>query len=115
MIDFVYDIKKLFVGTRCASSVELKSLTRKGLGEVDMDLQTLGRGVLIIGIVIAVLGGILMLLARIPFFSNLGNLPGDIRIETQGVSCFIPIVSMIIISVVLTIVLNIIVRLINRQ
>ena len=55
-----------------------------------------------------------MLLARIPFLSNLGNLPGDIRIETQGFSCFIPIVSMILISVVLTIVLNIIVRLINR-
>lgn len=79
-----------------------------------MDLQSLGRGVLIIGIILAVLGGILMLLARIPFLSNLGNLPGDIRIEGQGFSCFIPIVSMILISVVLTIVLNIIVRLINR-
>ena len=79
-----------------------------------MDLQTLGRGVLIIGIVLALLGGLLMLLARIPFFANLGSLPGDIRIEGQGFSCFIPIVSMILISVVLTIVLNIIVRLINR-
>jgi len=79
-----------------------------------MDLNSLGRIVLVIGIVLAVLGGLLMLLARIPFFSNLGSLPGDIRIEGQGFSCFIPIVSMILISVVLTIVLNIIVRLINR-
>ena len=79
-----------------------------------MDLQSIGRGVLIIGIILAILGGLLMLLARIPFFANLGSLPGDIRIETQGFSCFIPIVSMILISVVLTIVLNIIVRLINR-
>ena len=79
-----------------------------------MDLQTIGRGVLIIGVILAVLGGVLMLLARIPFFANLGSLPGDIHIEGQGFSCFIPIVSMILISVVLTIVLNIIVRLINR-
>lgn len=80
-----------------------------------MDLNALGRIVLIIGIVIAILGGLLMLAARIPFFSNLGRLPGDIRIEGQGYSCFIPVVSMILISLVLTIVLNIIVRLINRQ
>ena len=79
-----------------------------------MDLNTIGRIALIIGIVIAVLGGILMLLARIPFFANLGSLPGDIRIEGQGFSCLIPIVSMILISVVLTIVLNIVIRLINR-
>ena len=79
-----------------------------------MDLQLLGRGVLIIGLVLTVLGGLLMLIARIPFFSNLGNLPGDIHIEGQGFSCIIPIVSMILISVVLTIVLNLIVRFINR-
>ena len=71
-----------------------------------MDLQLLGRGVLIIGLVLTLLGGLLMLIARIPFFSNLGNLPGDIHIEGQGFSCIIPIVSMIFISVVLTIVLT---------
>ena len=80
-----------------------------------MDLNTVGRITLVIGIVIAILGGLLMLAARLPFFSNLGSLPGDIRIEGQGFSCFIPIVSMILISVILTIVLNIVVRLINRQ
>jgi len=79
-----------------------------------MDLNTIGRIALIIGIVLAILGGILMLLARIPFLSKLGSLPGDIHIEGQGFSCFIPIVSMILISVLLTIVLNIVVRLINR-
>ncbi len=79
-----------------------------------MDLQLIGRGVLIVGIILTILGGLLMLIARIPLFGNLGNLPGDIRIEGQGFSCMIPIVSMILISVVLTIVLNIVVRLINR-
>ncbi len=79
-----------------------------------MDLQTIGRVMLVGGIIVAIIGGLLMLLGRIPLLSSLGNLPGDIRVETQGFSCFIPIVSMILVSVVLTIVLNIVVRLINR-
>jgi hypothetical protein len=79
-----------------------------------MDLQAIGRILLVGGIVVAVLGGILILLARIPFFSRLGNLPGDIRIEGQGFSCFIPIVSMILLSVALTVIINIVIRLINR-
>lgn len=79
-----------------------------------MDMQTVGRWILIGGIVLAVLGGLLMLLGRIPLFSQLGRLPGDIRIEGQGFSCFVPIVSMILLSVVLTVVVNIVIRLINR-
>jgi hypothetical protein len=79
-----------------------------------MDLQTVGKWMLIGGIVLAVLGGLFMLLGRIPLFSQLGRLPGAIRIEGQGFSCFVPIVSMILLSVVLTIVVNIVIRLINR-
>ena len=79
-----------------------------------MDIQSIGRVMVIGGIAVAVIGGLLMLLGQFPFFSNLGRLPGDIRIEGQGFSCFIPIVSMILLSVILTIVINIIVRLINR-
>jgi hypothetical protein len=79
-----------------------------------MDMQTVGRWLVIGGIVLAVLGGLLMLLGRIPLFSQLGRLPGDIRIEGQGFSCFVPIVSMILLSVILTIVVNIVIRLINR-
>lgn len=79
-----------------------------------MDLQAFGRILLVGGIAVALLGGLLMLLARIAFFSRLGNLPGDIRIEGQGFSCFIPIVSMLVLSVALTVILNIVIRLINR-
>ena len=79
-----------------------------------MDLQAIGRVLLVGGIAVAILGGILMLLARIPFFSKLGNLPGNIRIEGQGFSCFIPIVSMILVSIALTVIVNIVIRLINR-
>lgn len=76
-----------------------------------MDMQNIGRVLLIVGILIAIIGGVLMLLGRLPF---LGRLPGDIRIEGQGFSCFVPIVSMILLSVILTVIVNIIIRLINR-
>ena len=79
-----------------------------------MDMQAIGKILLIVGAVIAVIGGLLILASRVPFLSSLGNLPGDIHFEGQGFSCFVPIVSMILISVVLTIVLNIVARLINR-
>lgn len=79
-----------------------------------MDLQTIGRALLIVGIVLALLGGLLLVLGRLPLFASLGSLPGDIRVQGRGFSCFVPIVSMILLSVILTVVLNIIIRLINR-
>lgn len=80
-----------------------------------MDLQSLGGLLVLVGIGIAVLGGVLLLLSRLPGLNQLFNLPGDIRIETPTISCFFPIVSMIIISVVLTIIANVVIRLLNRQ
>ncbi|NDJ77650.1 MAG: DUF2905 domain-containing protein [Chloroflexi bacterium] len=79
-----------------------------------MDLNTVGRLVLIAGVGLVVLGGLLMLLSRVPVLKHLGHLPGDIRMEGENYSCFFPLTSMIIISVLLTLVVNIIVRLVNR-
>ena len=76
-----------------------------------MNFDDLGKWVVVAGIALIFVGGLMWLLGRIPFF---GNLPGDIRIQTQNVSCFIPIVSMIIVSVVATIILNIIIRIVNK-
>ncbi|HLV37803.1 MAG TPA: DUF2905 domain-containing protein [Spirillospora sp.] len=76
-----------------------------------MDIQTIGRILLATGVVIALLGGVLLLAGR---FLNLGSLPGDIRIEGENFTCLVPIASMILLSIVLTIILNIIVRLINH-
>ena len=76
-----------------------------------MNFDDLGKWIVLAGIVLIFVGGLMWLLGRIPFF---GNLPGDIRIQTQNVSCFIPIVSMIIVSVVATIILNIIIRIVNK-
>ena len=79
-----------------------------------MDPQSIGRVLLAVGIVVAVVGGLLMLLGRTPLLSSLSRLPGDIRIEGQGFSCLIPIVGSILLSIILTVVLNIVIRLINR-
>ena len=76
-----------------------------------MNFEDLGKWLVLAGIALVLLGGLIWLLGHIPFF---GNLPGDIRLQTQNVSCFIPIVSMIIVSVVVTIILNIIIRIVNK-
>jgi hypothetical protein len=44
----------------------------------------------------------------------LGRLPGDIRIEREGFSCYFPIATMLVLSLLLTLLLNVIVRFLNR-
>ncbi len=79
-----------------------------------MDLNTVGRMVIFLGVALLVLGGVLMLFSRIPFLKNLGHMPGDIRVQGNSFSCFFPVVSMIILSILLSLALNIILRLLNR-
>ena len=76
-----------------------------------MSFAEMGKWLVIAGAGMVLLGGVIWLLGRIPFF---GNLPGDIRIQTQNFSCFVPLASMIILSILATIVLNIIVRIMNK-
>ncbi len=76
-----------------------------------MSFIDLGKWLILAGVGLAFLGGVIWLLGHLPFF---GNLPGDIHIQTENVSCFFPLVSMIILSILATIVLNIIIRVINK-
>ena len=77
-----------------------------------MDLQSLGRMLLLIGGVVALIGLLLLIGGR--FLPWLGRLPGDIQIQRGNVSCFFPLATSIIVSLLLTIVLNVIIRLLNR-
>jgi len=77
-----------------------------------MDFSSLGKGIVILGVVLIVAGGLMWLLGRTGL--PLGRLPGDIRLEGERASCYMPIVSMIVLSIILTIVLNIVVRLLNK-
>ena len=71
----------------------------------------MGKSLMVIGSVLIVLGGLVWLLAKAPF---LGRLPGDIRIEREGFTCLVPLVSSLILSLLLTVLLNVIVRLLNQ-
>ena len=76
-----------------------------------MSFAELGKWLAIAGLGLVLLGGVMWLLGHIPFF---GNLPGDIRIQTQNFGCFFPIVSMIVLSILATIALNIMIRIVNK-
>ena len=67
----------------------------------------LGKWLVIAGLVIAAVGGALIVGRRI----GLGRLPGDVSVSSGGFSLFFPIVTCIVISIVITVVLNIVLRL----
>jgi hypothetical protein len=74
-------------------------------------LETIGRWLLIAGIGLAVLGGLVWLLAKV--FPNLSQFPGTIRIEGAGVTCVFPLLASIVLSILLSILLNVIARIIK--
>lgn len=73
-----------------------------------LDLDSMGKTLLLVGFIIICVGGLFMLVGKLPL---LGNLPGDIRIERGNWGCYIPLATSIIISLILTIVLNVLARL----
>ena len=75
-------------------------------------MNDLGRLLIIIGLVIAFVGLLIMIAIR--FFPWLGNLPGDVRFETDNFKLYIPLATMILVSIVATILLNIVVRIFRR-
>ena len=70
-------------------------------------MDSLGRLLLIAGLVIAALGGILLLVGQIPW---LGKLPGDLSFGRGNLQVYIPLATSLLISVILTILLNVLAR-----
>ena len=66
-------------------------------------MQDIGRLLLIFGVLLAVIGGGLMLFGRF-------NLPGDFTFRSGNVTVYVPIATSIILSIVLTVVLNLFFR-----
>lgn len=66
-------------------------------------MQDVGRLLLVFGILLAVIGGGLMLFGRF-------HLPGDLTFRTGNVTIYVPIATSIILSIVLTVVLNLLFR-----
>ena len=77
-----------------------------------MDLSSLGRTLIILGVVLLGLGLLFLAGGRIPF---LGRLPGDVVFQRDGLTVFFPLATMIVLSVVLTIAINVAARLFGRE
>ena len=65
-------------------------------------MPDLGKSLIVIGLIIAVIGVILTFAGRIPW---LGRLPGDIYIKRENFTFYFPLVTSILISVVLSLIL----------
>jgi heme/copper-type cytochrome/quinol oxidase subunit 2 len=76
------------------------------------NFSDLGRLLLIAGGAIVLLGLVLLLVGRIPFF---GRLPGDISIQRGNTTFFFPVVTCLMLSVVLTVVVNLLLFLLRRR
>ncbi len=71
-----------------------------------MGLDSIGRTLLIIGLVMLLAGGGLMLLGRL----GLGRLPGDIFIKRGNTTFYFPLATSLIASLLLTLILNLFFR-----
>ena len=71
-------------------------------------MDNVGRMLLIVGIVLAVLGVILMLGPRLPF--RIGRLPLDFHYQRDNFSFYFPLGTSIVLSLVLTLVFSLLKR-----
>jgi hypothetical protein len=77
-----------------------------------MSLEPIARLLMIAGIVLFLIGGLVFLVSRLGI--NLFQLPGDIRLQSNNLTCIIPLVSSILLSIVLTVILNLVIRYLNK-
>jgi hypothetical protein len=68
---------------------------------VPTGIESIGRLLLVFGGILVALGLIIVLFSRVPF---LGRLPGDIFIQRDNVTIWIPIATMIVLSIVLSVI-----------
>jgi hypothetical protein len=61
--------------------------------------DSLAKMLILFGVVLALVGGLLLLVGKVPF---LGHLPGDIVIRRQNWSFYFPLTTSIVISILLT-------------
>ena len=69
-------------------------------------LIAIGVGLVVVGVALRYFPGL---------FSWFGNLPGDIKRETENATIFIPITSMLVVSVVASLILSLVSRLFRGE
>ena len=76
------------------------------------DATTLGKWIILIGLGLAVLGGLVWLAGRVGL--PLGRLPGDLSIQNGNFTFYFPCASSILVSLVLTVLINLVARVLRR-
>ena len=71
-----------------------------------MDLSGLGRILLVLAVVLALLGGVLLLMGK----GVLPRIPGNLSFGSGNVRVFVPIGACVLVSILLTVVLNLFFR-----
>jgi multisubunit Na+/H+ antiporter MnhB subunit len=69
-------------------------------------LIAIGAGLVVVGVALRYFPGL---------FSWFGNLPGDIKRETENATIFIPITSMLVVSVVASLIISLVSRLFRGE
>ena len=64
-------------------------------------VQYIGKFLILLGLVIAAMGGLLLFFEKIPW---IGRLPGDIMIQRRNFTFYFPLVTSILLSVILTLI-----------
>jgi len=62
--------------------------------------DSLAKVLILAGVVLALLGGLLLFVGKVPF---LGKLPGDIMIRRESWSLYVPLTTSLVISILLTV------------
>jgi hypothetical protein len=62
--------------------------------------DSLAKVLIVVGVVLALLGGLLLFVGKVPF---LGRPPGDIVIRRENWSLYVPLTTSLVISIVLTV------------
>jgi hypothetical protein len=70
--------------------------------------SVLARWIFFAGLGLIILAGVISLLGRLNI--TLGELPGDLRIQREGFSCFLPLTSSLLLSAILTLLINLLLR-----
>ncbi|WP_322820273.1 DUF2905 domain-containing protein [Chloroflexus sp.] len=70
-------------------------------------MTELGRWLIGAGVMLVVIGLVVLAAGRLPW---LGRLPGDILIERDNLTIFIPLGTMLVVSLILTVIANLIAR-----
>jgi len=99
-MDFSTSPQGASVEMTCGRSCEL-GWYKNGWANMDFGPQQIGKWLVVTGIAVALLGVLILLLARIGLF----KLPGDLEFGSGNWRVYIPIAGCVLISIVLTLIL----------